>query len=263
MFASAVLHCWTSNFPGIPACCCSGPPERGAECSIRSLILGNRTVWAQQMVVSTRDLLLRPACCPCGQAQPGQRSSIKGLFILVLHARKLEPAGGSDALMLMGHCTAGVGPFSFKRFNAYTQSTQTGQPRRQAGMPFRFLVTLLLTRARWFCAMTPRAPSCHSLRHAACGIALWARELLLWPRWYLWFSSARSLGEGARSCLWSPSVSLVVFLNSPPTLDDGAGSCLSSVLLIALNTAPWADSASRTTVMPASRLWSTSFRGQK
>lgn len=85
-------------------------------------------------------------------------------------------------LMLMP-LPAVEGPSFGGRFNTRTHSVnpdRLGNLDGQAGMPFRFLVPLL-TRAGWFCAMTPRAPSCRSLRYAACGSALWARELLLWP----------------------------------------------------------------------------------
>lgn len=90
-----------------------------------------------QMVVSTRDLLGRHA-----PLRASQQSSIKGCSCL--HARRLEPAA-SDALMLMlmlMPLPAGVGPFL--RFR--TRWTQTGQPRRQAGMPFRFLVAFSRSR---------------------------------------------------------------------------------------------------------------------
>lgn len=66
---------------------------------------------------------------------------------------------------------AGVGPFWCSFLTRSPQTGLTGQPRRQAGMPFRFLVPSS-RRSGWFCAMTPRAATCHSLRHAALGTAL-------------------------------------------------------------------------------------------
>lgn len=48
-------------------------------------------------------------------------------------------------------------------------------------------------------------------------------------------------------------------------LGEGAVALAASVSLafLILNAPPWEDSASRTTDMPASRLWSTGFRGLK
>ena len=123
----------------------------------------------------------RPACC-----RLWARSAVKhqaSRVVLWLHARRLEPAA-SDADAGADAIARGRGPFL--RREVQHKHTHSVNPDRlgnldgQAGMPFRFLVPLL-TRAGWFCAMTPRAPSCRSLRYAACGSALWARELLLWP----------------------------------------------------------------------------------
>lgn len=158
-------------------------------------------------MVSTRDLFGRH-----GPLLAIQRASIKGCSRL--HARRLEPAA-SDAHAGDAHADAsarGRGP----SLQFVSRSTQTGQPRRQAGMPFRFLV--------------PSSRRQMLLRDDTAGNEL--------PS-----ATPRGLGD----C----------------PLGEGAVALAASVSLAFLNATPWRDSASRTTDMPASRLWSTGFRGLK
>lgn len=165
-------------------------------------------------MVSTRDLSGRH-----GPLRASQWASIKGCSRL--HARRLERAA-SDA-QADAHADAhadasarGRGPFLVFIHHSVNPDWATSTASGDA-IP---VSCPLLEQAGWFCAMTPRAPTCHSLRHAALGTAL---------------------------C----------------PLVEGAVALAALVSLAFLNAPPWADSASRTTDMPASRLLSTGFRGLK
>jgi hypothetical protein len=80
----------------ISACYCSGHSRAWSRVQRPKSDTGEWDgLGAARWSVLIRDLLLQPACCPCAQAQPGQRSSIKGL-ILVLHAPRLQSQQCSD-----------------------------------------------------------------------------------------------------------------------------------------------------------------------
>lgn len=165
----------------IPACVAA--PGAWSKCSIRSLILGNRTVWYRWS---------QHAICSAGMGHCGQRqrASIKGSSCL--HAGRLERTA-SDA-HADAHADAhgdanarGRGPFLVFIHHSVNPDWPYWATSTASGDAIPVSCSLL-PQAGWFCAMTPRAATGHSLRHAALGTALQVRELSLWPPRYRWHS---------------------------------------------------------------------------